>query len=66
MVQLNGPISQEWRESLKGVVKKVQMLVRDRNYMSWNFTTVVWKKHAVDEVLWRIGGVGKDTSDEVV
>ena len=66
VVRLNGPVGRERTAGLKGVVEKLQLLVRESERMSWGVAAVVWTKHAADEVLWRVTGVGRDTSDEDV
>ena len=66
VVRLNGPVGRERTAGLKGVVEKVQLLVRESGRMSWGVAAVVWTEHAADEVLWRFTGVGRDVSDEEV
>ena len=66
VVRLNGQVGRERTTRLKGVVEKVQLLVRESERMSWSVAAVVWTEHAADEVLWRITGVGRDASDEDV
>ena len=66
VVRLNGPVGRERTARFKGAVEKVQMLVKDSRRVSWSVAAVVWTEHAADEVLWRVTGVGKDTSDEDV
>ena len=64
VVRLNGPVGGERTAGLKSMVEKVQMLVKESGRVSWNVAAVVWMEHAADEVLWRVTGVGRDTSDE--
>ena len=66
VVRLNGPVGRERTAGLKSVVENVQMLVKESRRVSWNVATVVWTEHAANEVLWRVTGVGRDTSDEDV
>ena len=66
VVRLNGPIGRERTVGLKGVVEKVQFLVKESGRVSWNVGALVWTEHAADEVLWRVTGVGRGTSDEEV
>ena len=41
-------------------------MARERKHASWNVYAMFWMQHEADEVLWRVTGVGKDTSDEMV
>ena len=66
VVRLKGPVGRERTTGLKGVVEQVQALARERKHASWDVTAVVWMEHAADEVLWRVTGVEKETSDEMV
>ena len=66
VVRLKGPIGGERTAGLKGVVEQVQALTRERKHTSSDVAVVVWTEHAVDEVLWRVTGVEKDTSNEMV
>ena len=66
VVRLHGPVGRDRTAGLKGVVEKVQFLVKESGRVSWNVGALVWTEHAADEILWRITGVGRDTSDEVV
>ena len=66
VVRLRGPVGWERTAGLQGVVEQVQALARERKHASWDVAVVVWTEHAADEVLWRVMGVGKDTSDEMV
>ena len=66
VVRLNGPVGRERTVGLKGVVEPVQFLVKESGRVSWGVGALVWTEHAADEVLWRVKGVGRDTSDEEV
>ena len=66
VTRLNGPVGQARTAELKGVVEKVQPLVRQRGHTSWAVSAVVWMEHVADEILWRVTGVGKDTVGVVV
>ena len=66
MTRLNGPVGRARTAELKGVVEKVQPLVKQRGHATWAVSAVVWTEHGADEILWRVTGVGKDTIDEVV
>ena len=48
------------------MVEKVQFLVKESGRVSWSLGALVLTEHAADEVLWRVTGVGRDTSDEMV
>ena len=41
-------------------------MARERKHASWDVAAVVWTEHTADEVLWRVTGVEKETSDERV
>ena len=66
VIRLNGPVGRERTAGLKDVVEKVQMLVKESDRASWGVAALVWTEHAADKVLWRVTGVGRDTSDEDV
>ena len=66
VIRLSGPVGRERTMGLKDVVGKVQMLVKESGRPSWGVAALVWTEHAADEVLWRVTGVGRDTSDEEV
>lgn len=66
VVKLNGHDGRERTVALKGVIKQVQDLVRERKCTSWNVAALAWTDHVADEVLWRGTRMGKDTSDEMV
>lgn len=51
---------------LKGVVDKVQALVKQSSHSSWAVVAVVWTEHGGDEILWKVSGVGRDTLDGAV
>ena len=66
VVRLNEPVGRERTAGLKGMVEKVQLLVRESERVSWGVAAVVWTEHAADEVLRRVTGVERDTSNEDV
>lgn len=66
VVRLKGPFGKERTAGLKGVVEQVQALTRETKHAFSDMAAVVWTEHAVDEVLWRVTGVGKDTYDSMV
>ena len=66
VIRLNGPVGRERTAGLREVVQKIQMLVKESKRASWGVAALVWTEHAADEVLWRVTGVGRDTSDEEV
>ena len=51
VTRLNGPVGRARTAKLKGVVEKVQPLVRQRGHTAWAVSAVVWTEHAADEIL---------------
>ena len=66
VTRLNGPIGRVRMAELKGVVEKLQPLVRQRGHTSLAVSAVVCVEHRTDEILWRVTEVGKDTPDEAI
>ena len=64
VTRLNGTVGQARTVELKAAIEKVQPLVRQRGRTSWAVLAVVWTEHGTDEILWRVTGVGKGTSDK--
>ena len=66
VTRLNGPVGRTRTAELRGVVERVQALVKQKGHQSWVVAAVMWTAHAADEVLWRVTGVEKGTADSVV
>ena len=64
--RLNGPLGRVRTSELKGVVEKLQPLVRQRGHTSWAVSAVVYVEHRTNEILLRVTGVGKDAPDEAI
>ena len=66
VLRLKGPVGWERTAGLKEVVEQVQALTRERKHASLDVSAVVWTEHAADEMLWRVTGVEKETSYEII
>ena len=51
VIRFNGAVGQIWTAKLKGVVEKVQPLVRQRGHAAWAVSEVVWTEHRADKIL---------------
>ena len=65
VTRLNGPVGRTRMAELRGVVERVQALVKQKGHQSWVVAAVMWTVHAADKVLWRVTGVEKGTTDSV-